>query len=136
MAEGAAHRHSKNAYRSVTFRVIARHWITPSRWQDDERPFKCTATTWFETGTPAFLIETLFNRQVSSLALEEMAGSSDLLSALDVDEMATEALLFQTGYLTVREKQDLGGEPLYRLGYPNRGSTAKPEPEPAVPSGA
>ena len=36
------------------------------------------------------------------------------------DDMATEALLFQTGYLTIRDEEDLGGEPLYRLGYPNR----------------
>ena len=49
-----------------------------------------------------------------------MVGSGDLLSAFDVDEMATEALLFQTGYLTIRDEEDLGGEPLYRLGYPNR----------------
>ena len=34
--------------------------------------------------------------------------------------MATEALLFQTGYLTITDEEDLGGEPLYRLGYPNR----------------
>ena len=49
-----------------------------------------------------------------------MVGSADLLSTFDVDDMATEALLFQTGYLTIREEEDLGGEPLYRLGYPNR----------------
>ena len=48
-----------------------------------------------------------------------MAGA-DLLSAFDVDDMATEALLFQTGYLTIRGEEDVGGEPLYRLGYPNR----------------
>ena len=124
-----------------------RDWYNGYSWLGDEKvynPFDILllfdrrefGAYWFETGTPALLIETLFNRRVSSLALDEMAGSSDLLSAFDVDEMATEALLFQTGYLTVREKQDLGGEPLYRLGYPNRGSTAKPEPEPAVPSGA
>ena len=34
--------------------------------------------------------------------------------------MATEALLFQTGYLTITRVEDLGGSPLYRLGYPNR----------------
>ena len=34
--------------------------------------------------------------------------------------MATEALLFQTGYLTIRDVEDMGGSPLYRLGYPNR----------------
>ena len=75
---------------------------------------------WFETGTPAFLVETLFKRQVSSLALDGMLGSNDLLSAFDVDDIGTEALLFQTGYLTITDQEDLGPEVLYRLGYPNR----------------
>ena len=75
---------------------------------------------WFETGTPSFLIETLFKRQVSTLALDDVVGSSDLLSTFDVDDIGTEALLFQTGYLTITAEEDLGGEPLYRLGYPNR----------------
>ncbi|MDE2928383.1 MAG: AAA family ATPase [Acidobacteriota bacterium] len=75
---------------------------------------------WFETGTPTFLVETLFKRRVSALALDDMVGSGDLLSTFDVDEMATEALLFQTGYLTITGTEDLGGELLYRLGYPNR----------------
>ncbi|MCY3847061.1 MAG: ATP-binding protein [Acidobacteria bacterium] len=75
---------------------------------------------WFETGTPTFLVDTLFERRVSSLALDGMVAGDDLLSAFDVDEMATEALLFQTGYLTIRGEEDLGGEPVYRLGYPNR----------------
>ena len=75
---------------------------------------------WFETGTPTFLIETLFKRQVSSLKLDEMMAGSDLLSTFDVDEIATEALLFQTGYLTITGEENLGGESLYQLGYPNR----------------
>ena len=83
----------------------------------DKRAF---GTYWFETGTPTFLIETLFKRRVSALALDSMVGSDELLSAFDVDDMATEALLFQTGYLTIVAAEDLGGEALYRLGYPNR----------------
>ena len=75
---------------------------------------------WFETGTPSFLVETLFKRRVSTLALEDMLGTNDLLSRFDVDDIATEALLFQTGYLTVTDEEDLGGEPVYRLTYPNR----------------
>ena len=75
---------------------------------------------WFETGTPAFLIDTLLRRRVGSATLDGMLGTSELLSAFDVDDMATEALLFQTGYLTIRSEEDLGGSPLYRLGYPNR----------------
>ena len=83
----------------------------------DERKF---GAWWFETGTPAFLVETLFRRRVSSLDLDEMVGSDDLLSTFDVDDIATEALLFQTGYLTITGEEDLGGKTLYRLGYPNR----------------
>ena len=49
-----------------------------------------------------------------------MAGSGELLSVFDVDYIGTEALLFQTGYLTIKSEEELGGMPLYRLGYPNR----------------
>ena len=50
-----------------------------------------------------------------------MIGCNDLLSAFDVERTATEALLFHTGYLTIRETKRRGGETDYRLGYPNRG---------------
>ena len=83
----------------------------------DERKF---APWWFETGTPAFLVETLFKRRVSSVTLDGMTGTSDLLSAFDVDAIATEALLFQTGYLTIKDEEYLDDEPVYWLGYPNR----------------
>ena len=83
----------------------------------DSREFKAH---WFETGSPSFLIETLFERRLSSLALENMIGTDDLLSKFDVGDIATEALLFQTGYLTIAEERNLGGKTLYRLGYPNQ----------------
>ena len=74
---------------------------------------------WFETGTPAFLVETLFKQRVSSLALDNMVGNSDLLSTFDVDAIAPEALLFQTGYLTIHRAERRGSRTYYRLGYPN-----------------
>ena len=112
-------------------RDAIRDWYNGYCWRGEEKvynPFDILllldrhefGAWWFETGTPSFLVETLFKRQVSSLALGEMVGSADLLSTFDVDDMTTEALLFQTGYLTIQDEQNLGGEPLYRLGYPNR----------------
>ena len=112
-------------------REAIRDWYNGYSWLGAERvynPFDILLlfrrrkfdAYWFESGTPTFLVETLFERRVSSLALEDMVGGSDLLSTFDVDDMATEALLFQTGYLTIKGEEDLGGEPLYRLGYPNR----------------
>ena len=108
-----------------------RDWYNGYCWLGDEKvynPFDILllfdkrkfGAWWFETGTPTFLIETLFKRHVSSLELDDMIGSDELLSAFDVDAIETEALLFQTGYLTITEEENLGGKLLYRLGYPNR----------------
>ena len=112
-------------------REAIRDWYNGYNWRGDEsvyNPFDILLlfrnrefdAYWFETGTPSFLIETLIERGVGSPALDGMFGTNELLSAFDVDEMATEALLFQTGYLTIRSVEDMGGSPLYRLGYPNR----------------
>ena len=73
-----------------------------------------------ETGTPAFLVETLIERGVASVALDGMVGIDELLSTFDVEHMATEALLFQTGYLTIQGTEQEDGHTYHRLGYPNR----------------
>ena len=75
---------------------------------------------WFETGTPAFLVDKLFERRVSTVSVGDMVSTGELLSAFDVHHIGTEALLFQTGYLTITGEERLGGKALYRLGYPNR----------------
>ena len=76
---------------------------------------------WFETATPRFLVDTLVGRGFSAPALESLHADDDLLSAFDVASVATEALLFQTGYLTIAaEEKDPDGVPLYHLRYPNR----------------
>ena len=82
-----------------------------------QREFKAH---WFETGSPRFLVDTLLRRGVPTLDLEGMVGSEALLSAFDVDEMSVEALLFQTGYLTIVGEEDRGGRLRYRLGFPNQ----------------
>ena len=83
----------------------------------DKRQF---GAYWFETGTPTFLVETLISRGVGTLALDDMLGSDELLSAFDVDHIATEALLFQTGYLTIIQTEPRGSRTYYRLSYPNQ----------------
>ena len=108
-----------------------RRWYNGYNWLGEEQvynPFDVLllfdrrqfGAYWFETGTPTFLLETLLERGVNSLALDDMLGSEELLSAFDVDHIATEALLFQTGYLTIRRTELRGGRMYYRLGYPNR----------------
>ena len=101
------------------------NWLGPERLYNpfdillcfDARTFKAH---WFETGTPKFLIDLLMQRGVASPDLDGMIGTDALLSAFDVDEIATEALLFQTGYLTIHGAEERNGQTRYRLGYPNR----------------
>ncbi len=114
----------------VGFKQV-REWYNGYSWMGDEKVYnpydvllllrrRKFAAHWFETGTPAFLVDTLFERRVSSVALDEMVSTAELLSTFDVEAIGTEALLFQTGYLTITGEEELGGMALYRLGYPNR----------------
>ena len=75
---------------------------------------------WYESSTPAFLVQTLLARRVGGPALETEYATEELLSAFDVEDIATEALLFQTGYLTITEQKRSAFGVSYRLGCPNR----------------
>ena len=75
---------------------------------------------WFETGTPTFLIELLAARGFFTPDLARLRTGLELLSTFDVDHIATEALLFQTGYLTIHKAEEpIRGYWIYTLGYPN-----------------
>ncbi|MDE0104394.1 MAG: AAA family ATPase [Bryobacterales bacterium] len=108
-----------------------REWYHGYRWSSGEAvytPFDILfliyrrqfGDWWCETGNPRFLVDTLLRLNVSSLELDNMVATREVLSEFDVDEIAIEALLFQTGYLTIRSEFDLAGQPVYHLGYPNR----------------
>ena len=112
-------------------RDAIRDWYNGYNWLGEERvynPFDILLlfdrrefeAWWFETGTPTFLIDMLARRRIDSPKLDDMLSQRDLLSTFDVDDIATEALLFQTGYLTIRGAEPRSGKTYYRLGYPNR----------------
>ena len=75
---------------------------------------------WFETGTPAWLPKTLLQRHVDPAELEGMVVGDADLGALEIGQEKTEALLFQTGFLTIVGSEADAWHPLYRLGCPNR----------------
>ena len=112
-------------------RKAIREWYNGYWWLGEERvynPFdilllfdsRAFKAHWMETGSPTFLVDMLFRRRVRSVDLDGMLASDELLSTFDVDEIAPEALLFQTGYLTITDYETLDGQAFYRLGYPNR----------------
>ncbi|MDS4031948.1 MAG: AAA family ATPase [Candidatus Contendobacter sp.] len=75
---------------------------------------------WFETGTPTFLINLLRKRRYPLATLDDLEVGETLLSSFDVGFIEPETLLFQTGYLTLRQQLRQAGRIKYRLGYPNQ----------------
>ena len=74
---------------------------------------------WFETGTPTFLVEVLTERGFFTPDLAQVRASEALISTFDVQNMPSEALLWQTGYLTFTGSRQIGARWEYSLGYPN-----------------
>lgn len=70
---------------------------------------------WFESGTPTFLIKLLRNNQLYDM--ESIQTSYAAFGSYELDNISPETLMFQTGYITI--KQDMGFG-LYELGYPNQ----------------
>jgi len=75
---------------------------------------------WFETGTPTFLIDLITERETWLPTLGQWETDPTLLATFEIDHITTEALLFQTGYLTIDREEDRFGEYWYRLRYPNQ----------------
>ena len=112
-------------------RQAIRDWYNGYNWLGDEKvynPYDILLlfdrrefdAYWFETGTSTHIVDQLLERGVSAVALDNMITTGDLLSDFNVEQATTEALLFQSGYLTIRTAQRQGRRLVYRLGYPNR----------------
>ena len=73
------------------------------------------ADYWFESATPSFLIHLLKEKHYPLPALEGLEASRTIFAAFELDRLRPEAILFQTGYLTIADVQDR----IYTLDYPN-----------------
>jgi hypothetical protein len=74
---------------------------------------------WFETGTPTFLIKLFQKHRYFLPGLENLEVGEELLSNLDIVFIFPENLLFQNGYLTIKESYQIAGKNYYVLSYPN-----------------
>ncbi len=112
-------------------RSQVRRWYNGYNWTGESvyNPFdllllfenRLFRSWWFETATPTFLIKLLAERGFFTPDLTSLCTGEALLWAFDIENIGTEALLFQTAYLTItgQEEPDLGMVS-YTLGYPNR----------------
>jgi hypothetical protein len=75
---------------------------------------------WYKTGTPSFLIKLIKHKRYDITKLENLIIREDILEKFDLEEIRIEALMYQTGYLTIKEvyEKEYGQE--YKLGFPNK----------------
>lgn len=74
---------------------------------------------WYSSGTPSFLIDHLKKQPLSISTLSGTESSmSDLLDISSLEYIDIPALMFQTGYLTIKEYDDK--DQSYKLDFPNR----------------
>lgn len=75
---------------------------------------------WFETGSPSFLLKLVRERQYSVPDMENVFLSEADLGSFDINDITLETVLFQAGYLTIKQVEEFEGERLFYLTYPNR----------------
>ena len=74
---------------------------------------------WYASGTPTFLIKLLKNKPESFLTINDLEISKRVLDTFDIRKISVLPLLFQTGYLTVKEALYRGEPDIYLLEIPN-----------------
>ncbi|MDR3063088.1 MAG: AAA family ATPase, partial [Methanobrevibacter sp.] len=74
---------------------------------------------WFSSGTPTFLIEILKKENNLEPIIEPIPATEDDLDTFEIDDIHPITLLFQTGYLTIKEINNNHGSMEYILDIPN-----------------
>jgi hypothetical protein len=75
---------------------------------------------WYETGKSEFLFKLLKTKNYELPYLNKLYYTSDILDKFDIEYISIEALMFQTGYLTIKEVKQIQSEEMYLLDYPNK----------------
>ena len=115
-------------YDSLHDEILA--WYDGYSWNGEARvinPFsllsffiqKKFSSFWYASGSPKFLMDLMKKKPASYTNLINLTIGEWALDTFDLKKIEVEPLLFQTGYLTVKEVLHSSGSPAYLLGIPN-----------------
>jgi hypothetical protein len=74
---------------------------------------------WYASGSPRFLMELIKKKPASYTSIKNYKITENILDAVDIANIHIESLLFQTGYLTVKEVPPSISASTYILDIPN-----------------
>jgi hypothetical protein len=75
---------------------------------------------WFASATPGFLINHMKKRKKDIRALEKEEVDEAIFESYDIENLEVISMLFQTGYLTIKDIIPVGIQGKYVLSYPNK----------------
>ena len=74
---------------------------------------------WYASGTPKFLLDIVKKNPEAYANRGSIIINENMLDSIEIDNIAIEPLLFQTGYLTVKNITHTASAPVYILDTPN-----------------
>ena len=74
---------------------------------------------WYASGTPRFLLDLIKQRPDVYTDISELKITEHMLDSVEIDRISIGSMLFQTGYLTIKEVLPGLGAPVYLLDIPN-----------------
>jgi len=106
------------------------HWYNGYSWQGEEKVYNPWAILnlfesrkfkphWSITGMPSFLYKVMMERRFTPLDVNNLKVEENFISTFDVGSISAEALLFQSGYLTIIGESQDRAETVYELDFPN-----------------
>lgn len=123
----------KQGITKVRLKGLIRKWYNGYSWDGENfvyNPFSILnffrtglfENFWFTTGTPTFLVKTIKDQQgeITIRDLENFPVQNDTFESHDIDNIEIPALLFQTGYLTVKKITTRKQIRTFHLSYPNK----------------
>ncbi|MGB0932599.1 MAG: AAA family ATPase, partial [Chitinophagales bacterium] len=113
-----------------------KHWYNGYSWDGENRiynPFSIVhffdrlefQNFWYQSGTPTMLIKLIMEKAYQGIApkkpteYEQIQVTQTVFDTAEIDNINIEGLLFQTGYLTIVDKEGTSMPPFYTLDYPN-----------------
>ena len=75
---------------------------------------------WFKSATPTFLITLLQQKYYPIIDFENIKVWNEIMDSFDIENIRIETLMYQTGYLTIKEKKKYWNDIIYSLAIPNK----------------
>ena len=74
---------------------------------------------WYKSCIPYYVYEILKSRNLNAIELTNRWVDSDHLDQFELEDVVIDSLLFQSGFLTIKDKKKIGGSTKYLISYPN-----------------